>query len=57
MKKNIDAVFPPTSVLSGLNPIEHVWLGWDLYFREIDEVVTMFLNTKKILIKKYQKKI
>lgn len=53
MKKNIDAVFPPTttasttSVLSGLNPCEHGWLGWDLYFKEIDEVVTMFLNTKK----------
>ena len=53
MEKNIDSVFPPTttasttSVLSGLNPIEHGWLGWDLYFREIDEVVTMFLNTKK----------
>lgn len=53
MKKNIDAVFPPTttasttSVLSGLNPCEHGWLGWNLYFKEIDGVVTMFLNTKK----------
>lgn len=51
--KDIDAVFPPTttasttSVLSGLNPNEHGWLGWDLYFKEEDEIVTMFLNTKK----------
>lgn len=51
--KDIHAVFPTTttasttSVLSGLNPCEHGWLGWDLYFKEIDETVTMFLNTKK----------
>lgn len=51
--KDIDAVFPPTttasttSVLSGLNPNEHGWLGWDLYFKEEDEVVSMFMNTKK----------
>ena len=50
---DIKAVFPPTttasttSLLSGLNPLEHGWLGWDLYFKEIDETVTMFLNTKK----------
>ena len=50
---DIKAVFPPTttastnSLLSGLNPCEHGWLGWDLYFKEIDETVTMFLNTKK----------
>ncbi len=51
--KDISSVFPPTttaattSVLSGLNPNEHGWLGWDLYFKELDETVTMFLNTKK----------
>lgn len=51
--KDINAVFPPTttasttSVLSGLNPSEHGWLGWDLYFKEIDETVTMFTNNKK----------
>lgn len=56
--KNITAVFPPTttasttSVLSGLNPCEHGWLGWDLYFKELDETVTMFLNTKKDTTKK-----
>lgn len=49
----IDAVFPPTttasttSVLSGLNPNEHGWLGWDLYFEKYNKVVTMFLNKIK----------
>lgn len=51
--KDIDAIFPPTttasttSVLSGKNPNEHGWLGWDLYFEDIDKTVTMFLNTIK----------
>ena len=50
---DIKAVFPPTTtastttLLSGLNPIEHGWLGWDLYFKWLDETVTMFLNTIK----------
>lgn len=49
----IDAVFPPTttasttSVLSGLNPNEHGWLGWDLYFEKYNKIVTMFLNKIK----------
>ena len=49
-KDDILAVFPPTttasttSLLSGLNPNEHGWLGWDLYFKKVDEVVTMFTN-------------
>ena len=49
----IHAIFPPTttasttSVLSGKNPNEHGWLGWDLYFKNIDKTVTMFLNTLK----------
>lgn len=51
--KDIHAIFPPTttasttSVLSGKNPNEHGWLGWDLYFESIDKTVTMFLNTIK----------
>lgn len=51
--KTITSVFPPTttaattSMLSGLNPNEHGWLGWDLYFKKEDKVVTMFLNTLK----------
>lgn len=53
MNTNICAVFPPTTtasttaVLSGKNPNEHGWLGWDLYFKKIDKTVTMFLNTIK----------
>lgn len=34
-----------TSALSGLNPSEHAWLGWDCYYPEIDKNVTVFLNT------------
>lgn len=51
--KDIHAIFPPTttasttSVLSGKNPNEHGWLGWDLYFEDLDKTVTMFLNTIK----------
>lgn len=51
--KDIHAIFPTTttasttSVLSGKNPNEHGWLGWDLYFKNIDKTVTMFLNTIK----------
>ena len=50
---DINAVFPPTttasttSVLSSKNPNEHGWLGWDLYFKDINETVTMFNNTIK----------
>ncbi|MBQ0167955.1 MAG: alkaline phosphatase family protein [Treponema sp.] len=45
------SVFPPTttasttSMLSGLTPIEHGWLGWDVYFEQIDKIVTCFFNT------------
>lgn len=52
-RKTVTSVFPPTttaattSILSGLNPNEHGWLGWDLYFKKEDKVITMFLNTIK----------
>lgn len=45
------SVFPPTttasttSMLTGLTPIEHGWLGWDLYFEKEDKSVTCFTNT------------
>lgn len=51
--KTITSVYPPTttaattSMLSGLNPNEHGWLGWDLYFKKEDKTITMFLNTLK----------
>lgn len=50
---DIQSVFPATttaattSMLSGLYPIEHGWLGWDLYVRPINETVTMFRNVVK----------
>ena len=51
--KTITSVYPPTttaattSFLSGLNPNEHGWLGWDLYFKKENKTITMFLNTIK----------
>ncbi|MDD6645109.1 MAG: alkaline phosphatase family protein [Oscillospiraceae bacterium] len=47
----ISSVFPSTtvaattSILSGFSPLECAWLGWDLYFKEIDETVAVFRNT------------
>jgi predicted AlkP superfamily pyrophosphatase or phosphodiesterase len=49
----ISSVFPPTttaattSIESGLTPTEHGWLGWSLYFSEIDKIVNAFINTVK----------
>ncbi len=47
------SVYPPTTVaattslLSGLYPNEHGWLGWDMYYPQIDKNVTVFLNTEQ----------
>jgi predicted AlkP superfamily pyrophosphatase or phosphodiesterase len=49
----ISSVFPPTTtsatttIESGLTPTEHGWLGWSLYFSEIDKIVNAFINTVK----------
>ncbi len=49
-KSDISSVFPPTTtaattaIYSGLLPIEHAWLGWSLYFKEIDKNVNIFTN-------------
>ena len=46
-----ELVFPPTTVAatttleSGLAPAEHGWLGWSMYFPEIQDKVNVFLNT------------
>lgn len=46
-------VFPPTTVAattsidSGLQPIEHAWLGWDCYYPQVGKNVTVFLNTEQ----------
>ncbi|MCL2671678.1 MAG: alkaline phosphatase family protein [Clostridiales bacterium] len=31
-----------TTLETGLSPMEHEWLGWSCYFREIDECVDLF---------------
>ena len=33
-----------TSVMSGLQPCEHSWLGWDCYYPQVDKNVTVFFN-------------
>lgn len=33
-----------TSIGTGMTPLEHGWLGWDLYFKEIDKTVAVFIN-------------
>lgn len=51
MRCTISSVFPATttaatvSVETGMSPIEHGWLGWSLYFGELDENVSLFPNT------------
>lgn len=51
LKQTISSVFPPTTVAaittfeSGLSPIEHGWLGWSLYFRELGQNISVFPNT------------
>jgi len=45
------SVFPPTTtaatttIESGLTPVEHGWLGWSLYFSEVNKIVNAFHNT------------
>lgn len=36
-----------TTIESGLNPIEHGWLGWNMYFKTFDEVITLSKNYVK----------
>lgn len=51
--KEITTVFPATttaattSLLTGLNPIEHGYLGWNVYISPIDKIITLYLNTEK----------
>lgn len=51
--KEITTVFPATttaattSMITGLNPKEHGYLGWNVYIKQIDETISLFLNTKK----------
>ena len=47
------SVFPPTtvaattSVLSGLMPCAHAWLGWDCYYPQVNKNVTVFTNKEQ----------
>ena len=51
---SFDSVYPPTTVaattsmLSGLYPNEHGWLGWDIYYPQVGKNVTVFTNTEQI---------
>ena len=51
--KEITTVFPATttaattSIRTGNNPVEHGWLGWNVYINKIKETITLFLGTKK----------
>jgi hypothetical protein len=47
----ISSVFPSTTtaamtaLYSGLSPFEHGWIGWSLYFEEVNALVNIFPNT------------
>ena len=51
--KDITSVFPATttaattSIRTGLNPIEHGWLGWNTYIKPIDKTITLFFGMEK----------
>ena len=51
--KEITTVFPATttaataSIRTGLNPIEHGWLGWNMYISSINETITLFKDSPK----------
>lgn len=53
LKQSVSSCFPTTTmaarttILSGLNPIEHGWLGWDMYFKKYDNVITLARNYVK----------
>lgn len=51
--KEITTVFPATttaattSMQTGQNPIEHGYLGWNVYISPINKIITLYLNTEK----------
>ena len=52
--KEITSVFPATttaattSMMTGLNPIEHGYTGWFSYIKPIDEVIALFTGENKV---------
>lgn len=53
MIKEITSVYPPTttaattSVRTGMTPMEHGFMGWDTYIKELDKTITLFLYGEK----------
>ena len=53
LKCSLSSTFPSTtmaattSLETGLNPVEHGWLGWDMYFKDYDKVITLFTGLEK----------
>lgn len=51
--RSISSVLPPTttasttSMTSGLYPCEHGWIGWDVYIKQEDKIVTLYTNCLK----------
>ena len=51
--KEITTVFPATtvaattSITTGLNPVETAMLGWDMYYKDLDKVITTFKSCEK----------
>ncbi len=51
--KAITSVFPATTVaattsmMTGLNPCETGMLGWDMYYKDLDKIITVFMNSLK----------
>jgi len=51
--KPITTVFPATTVaattsmMTGLNPVETGMLGWDMYYKDLDKTITVFMNSEK----------
>ena len=52
--KELTTVFPATttaatlSARTGLNPVEHGWLGWNMYVSPIKETITLFKDKVKV---------
>ena len=57
---SLESVFPPTTtaatttILTGLTPSEHNWCGWDMYFKDSNETISLYLNKVKGLDKSPQ---
>jgi len=53
LRRSISSVLPPTttasttSMTSGLYPCEHGWIGWDVYIKPEDKIVTLYTNCLK----------